>query len=67
MLWEIFQENNKIGFCLDLLSELLPVLLCPCVRSSCREYTLVLEKSVQTNSESVEGTLNETGQWSGGH
>lgn len=48
-------EKTKDQFCLGLSSELLPVLLCPCVRSSCREYVLVPEKSAQTSSESIQG------------
>lgn len=55
MLLEIFQENKR-SILLDFVSEPLPVFLCLYVKPSCREYVSVLEKSVQTNSESVEGT-----------
>ena len=66
MLLEIFQENKRY-ILLDFVSELLPVFLCPCVKPSCREYVSVLEKSVQTNSESVEGTQNKTSEQSADH
>lgn len=59
-------KKKKDQFCLCSLSELLPVFLYPGVRSSCHEYVLVLEKSAQTNSESVEET-NKTCEQSGGH
>ena len=66
MLLEVFQENKR-SILLDFVSEPLPVFLCPCVKPSCREYVSVLEKSVQTNSESVEGTWNKTSEQSADH